>query len=80
MRIGACVGMDPDAIRTLKKLGFDYVETHLWEPYYAVKDGEQDKIDGYLAVLEETGLKCEASAYAFPSEYNPSGEQTRDQL
>ncbi|MGI6201883.1 MAG: sugar phosphate isomerase/epimerase family protein [Eubacteriales bacterium] len=80
MRIGACVGMNPDAIRILKKLGFDYVETHLWEPYGAVTSGDQAKIDAYLAVLDETGLKCEVSAYAFPGQYNPAGEQTRDDL
>ena len=80
MRIGACVGMNPNAVKILKKLGFDYVETHLWEPYGAVTSGDQAKIEAYLAALEETGLKCEVSAYAFPGQYNPAGKQTRDDI
>ena len=80
MRIGACVGMNPDAVRIMAKLGFDYVETHLWEPYGAVTGGDQGKIDAYLAALNETGLRCEVSAYAFPGEYNPAGEQKADDL
>jgi D-psicose/D-tagatose/L-ribulose 3-epimerase len=80
MRIGACVGMNPDAVRILAKLGFDYVETHLWEPYGVVKAGDKAKIDAYLTALDETGLRCEVSAYAFPGEYNPAGEQSAEDL
>ena len=58
MRIGACVGMNPDAIRILKKLGFDYVETHLWEPYGAVTSGDQAKIDAYLGCDEPALTRC----------------------
>ena len=76
MRIGACVGMNPDAIRILKKLGFDYVETHLWEPYGAVTSGDQAKIDAYLAVLDET--PNEVSAYAFPASIIPPASRRDD--
>jgi len=63
-------------IKILKKLGYEYVETGMWE----ASSADQAKIDAYLNVLAETGLKCEAGAYAFPSEYNPDGEQTKEQL
>jgi Sugar phosphate isomerases/epimerases len=80
MRIGACIGTDPNAVRIMAKLGFDYVETHLWEPYDLVKSGNQERIDAYLTALSDTGLRCEVSAYAFPGVYNPAGEQTADEL
>lgn len=77
MKIGACIGMgNPANIQILKDIGYDYVETGLWEAYAA----DEAKINGYLDILAKTGLKCEASAYAFPGEYNPAGEQTKEEL
>jgi sugar phosphate isomerase/epimerase len=68
--------MNPTAIRALKKIGYDYVETHAWEAI----DADDAKKAAYLDVLAETGLKCEVSAYAFPGVYNPAGEQTKEEL
>lgn len=76
MKIGACVGMNPDAIRILKKIGYDYVETGLWEAAGA----DEAKKEAYLSVLDETGLRCEVSAYAFPGVYNPAGAQTKEEI
>lgn len=76
MKIGACVGMNPDAVKTLKSIGYQYVETGLWEAYSA----DDAKKYAYLSALAQTGLFCESSAYAFPGEYNPTGEQTKEQL
>ena len=77
MKIGACIGMgNPAAIQTLKDIGYKYVETGLWEAY----DADEAKKEAYLNILAKTGLKCEASAYAFPGVYNPAGKQTKDEL
>lgn len=76
MRIGACVGMNPDAVKILKKIGYQYVETGLWE----ASGADDAKKDAYLAALDETGLKCEVSAYAFPGVYNPAGRQTVEEI
>lgn len=77
MKIGACIGMgNPGNIQILKDIGYEYVETGLWE----ASSADEAKKAGYLDILAKTGLKCEASAYAFPSEYNPDGEQTKEQL
>ena len=76
MKLGACIGMDPAAVRILKKIGYEYVETGLWE----ASSADQTKIYNYLNALAETGLRCEVSAYAFPGVYNPAGEQTEHEL
>ncbi len=76
MKIGACIGMDPNAVKILKSIGYQYIETGLWEAYAA----DDAKKYAYLNALAQTGLFCESSAYAFPGEYNPAGEQTKEQL
>lgn len=77
MKIGACLGMgNPKNIEILKNIGYEYVETGLWEAY----DADEAKKDAYLNVLAKTGLKCEASAYAFPGVYNSAGTQTKEDL
>jgi len=76
MKIGACVGMDPAAVVSLKKIGYEYIETGLWEAYAA----DDAKKYAYMSALAQTGLRCEASAYAFPGEYNPRGEQTKEDI
>ncbi|MHB1153595.1 MAG: sugar phosphate isomerase/epimerase family protein [Eubacteriales bacterium] len=76
MKIGACVGMNPDAVKILKKIGYEYVETGLWE----ASGADEAKKEAYLAALDQTGLSCEVSAYAFPGVYNPAGAQTKEEL
>lgn len=77
MKIGCCIGMgNPSNIEILKNIGYKYVETGLWEAY----DADEAKKEAYLNALAKTGLKCEASAYAFPGVYNPDGEQTKEEL
>jgi Xylose isomerase-like TIM barrel. len=77
MKLGACIGMgNPGNIQTLKDIGYDYVETGLWEAYAA----DEAKKDAYLDILAKTGFKCEVSAYAFPGVYNPAGAQTKEEL
>lgn len=77
MRIGCCIGMtDEKTMRILKGIGYEYIETGLWEGYAA----DEAKMNAYLEALDKVGLKCEVSAYAFPGVYNPAGEQTREEL
>ncbi|MCL2517472.1 MAG: sugar phosphate isomerase/epimerase [Oscillospiraceae bacterium] len=77
MKIGACMGMGgAQNIMVLKNIGYEYVETGLWEAYSA----DDAKKDEYLNALAKAGLKCEASAYAFPGVYNPAGKQTAEDI
>ncbi|MDD4773079.1 MAG: sugar phosphate isomerase/epimerase [Eubacteriales bacterium] len=76
MKIGACVGMNPDAVRTLGQIGYEYVETGLWE----ASGADDAKKDAYLKALNDAGLRCEASAFAFPGVYNPAGAQTDEDI
>ena len=77
MKLGLCIGMGgADKFPLLKEIGFDYVETHI----IGNENRTPEEIDAWRNALDKVGLKCESSAIRFPSEYNPDGEQTKEQL
>jgi len=77
MKLGLCIGMGgADKFPLLKEIGFEYVETHI----IGNENRTPEEIDAWRNALDKVGLKCESSAIRFPSEYNPAGEQTKEQL
>ncbi len=77
MKLGACIGLGgADRLALLEQIGYKYVETSIIESAHA----SPEAIEKYCNALAKTSLKCEASAIRFPSEYNPAGEQSKEQL
>lgn len=77
MKLGLCIGMNgADKFELMKEMGFEYVETHI----IGNENRTPEEVDAWRNALDKAGLKCESSAIRFPSEYNPAGEQTKEQL
>ncbi len=77
MKLGCCIGLGgAPRLKLLEEIGYRYVETSIIESAKA----SEEAVARYREALAGTNLKVESSAIRFPSEYNPAGEQTKDQL
>ena len=76
MILGMAISPDENSVKTVKEIGYRYVEIGLRGVY-----GEnEDKLEPFLKALDKYKIRCEAAHYPFPSEYNPSGTQSAEQL
>ena len=76
MKIGACAGTSADGVKLLKDIGFKYIEIGL-RGVYGDNAGE---LAPFMDALGKNGILCEAANCPFPGNYNPSGEQSKDDL
>jgi len=72
MRYGNCIShKNTKYIKTLKHIGFDYVETALAPLYYA----GQPELSDFFDALGENNIKCEAVNNLFPGDVALTGEK-----
>ena len=77
MILGICGGIDDDAVKLVKDIGYRYIET--WLPNLC-GEANKEKYTGFLKALDKHKMRCEVGQFAFPGEYNPDGRQTREAL
>jgi len=77
MRFGNCIGIgDYDKIKTMKELGFDYIEM----PVAAAYDAPQSDIDKFASQLEKYNIKCEAVNFIFKGGIKITGEEADEKV
>lgn len=70
MKFGACIGFNPEEIKSAVEFGFDYLEVGF---SFFTKSSDED-IEAYYKCLEENGIKCEASNCFIPGDIKVTGE------
>lgn len=72
LKFGLCLSAkDHDKIRTLAKLGYDYVEIN----FTGLAEMADEELDAFLDVLKETGFSCEAANCFIPGSIKLTGDE-----
>jgi len=75
MILGLCCGTDENTVKTITQIGYRYIETGI-----AGFMGNRAALEGALKTLDKYKIRCEVGQHAFPGEYDPSGEQSKEAL
>lgn len=70
MKLGVCVGFEPEKIKCAAETGFDYLEIGFG--FFAKSDDET--VEAYCKCLDENNIKCEAANCFIPGELKVTGE------
>lgn len=70
MKIGICVGFDPEKIKCAAEAGFDYIETG----FGFFVNSDEETLNAYYKCLEENKIKCEASNCFIPGSLKTTGD------
>lgn len=76
MILGVCIDASADSVGFAKEIGYRYVEIGLRGVY----GDNEGRLAPFLKALDNNKIRCEAANCPFPGEYNPSGEQSKEQL